>query len=545
MLHFSRWKTFIVWGFALLGVFCAAPNLIPEKDLAKYPQFVQNLRLNLGLDLRGGSHLLLQMDKDLLIEKQIKILRGNVRTALRGKREGSARTGAIRYRDLSAKKDRVEFKPSDPADLEKAYQAARTLIQPLPSTSFGTTPGNNVDVEKTADGRIVVKPSEPAITAKISSSIDSAIEVVRRRVDALGTTEPSIQRQGEDRILLQVPGFDDPEKLKAVVKQAAVLSFHLVVRPANAEEATDGLTEPGTTIYPSKDQYSSHYILEDEPLITGADLANARQEISPQTSRPVVSFRLNSRGGVRFGDVTAANVGRPFAIVLDGEVISAPTIQEAITGGSGQISGNFTVSTADDLAILLRSGSLEAPLTILEERTVNASLGEDSIAAGKLAAIIGLVGVVLFILMAYGTFGLYANIALLINIAMIIGALSLLQATLTLPGIAGIVLTMGMAVDANVLIFERIREELRAGKTAISAIESGYSRALSTILDANITTFLAAIILFWLGSGPVSGFAVTLSIGIITSVFTAFVLTRWLIAWWLRSQRSKTVDMPI
>jgi protein-export membrane protein SecD len=545
MLHFSRWKTFIVWGFALLGVFCAAPNLIPEKDLAKYPQFVQNLRLNLGLDLRGGSHLLLQMDKDLLIEKQIKILRGNVRTVLRGKREGAARTGAIRYRDLSAKKDRVEFKPSDPADLEKAYQAARTLIQPLPSTSFGTTPGNNVDVEKTADGRIVVKPSEPAITAKISSSIDSAIEVVRRRVDALGTTEPSIQRQGEDRILLQVPGFDDPDKLKAVVKQAAVLSFHLVVRPANTEEAADGLTEPGTTIFPSKDQYSSHYILEDEPLITGADLANARQEISPQTSRPVVSFRLNSRGAVRFGDVTAANVGRPFAIVLDGEVISAPTIQEAITGGSGQISGNFTVSTADDLAILLRSGSLEAPLTILEERTVDASLGADSIAAGKLAAIIGLIGVVAFILLAYGTFGLYANIALLINISMIIGALSLLQATLTLPGIAGIVLTMGMAVDANVLIFERIREELRAGKTAISAIESGYSRALSTILDANITTFLAAIILFWLGSGPVSGFAVTLSIGIFTSVFTAFVLTRWLVAWWLRSQSSKTVDMPI
>lgn len=545
MLHFSRWKTFFIWGFALLGVLCAAPNLIPEKDLASYPQFVQNLRLNLGLDLRGGSHLLLKMDKDLLIEKQIKVLRGNVRTVLRGKRDGATRSGAIRYRDLSAKKDRVEFKPSDPADLEKAYQAVRTLIQPLPSTSFGTTPGNNIDVEKTADGRIVVRPTEPAITSKISTSVDSAIEVVRRRVDALGTTEPSIQRQGEARILLQVPGFDDPEKLKAVVKQAAVLSFHLVVRPATAEEATDGLTEPGTTIFPSKDQYSTHYILEDEPLITGADLANARQEISPQTSRPVVSFRLNSRGAVRFGDVTAANVGRPFAIVLDGEVISAPTIQEAITGGSGQISGNFTVSTADDLAILLRSGSLEAPLTILEERTVDASLGADSIAAGKLAAIIGLVGVVAFILLAYGTFGVYANIALLINIAMIIGALSLLQATLTLPGIAGIVLTMGMAVDANVLIFERIREELRAGKTAISAIESGYSRALSTILDANITTFLAAIILFWLGSGPVSGFAVTLSIGIFTSVFTAFVLTRWLVSWWLRSKSSKSVEMPI
>lgn len=545
MLHFSKWKTLIIWGFALLGVLCAAPNLIPEKDLGNYPQFVQKLRLNLGLDLRGGSHLLLKMDKDVLIEKQIKSLRGNVRTALRGKRSGSTRTGAIRYRDLAARKDRVEFKPANPEDLEKAYQAVRTLIQPLPSTSFGTTPGNNIDVEKTEDGRIVVKPTEQAITQRISASIDSAIEVVRRRVDALGTTEPSIQRQGEDRILLQVPGFDDPEKLKAVVKQAAVLSFHLVVRPVSGTEATDGLTEPGTTIYPSKDQYSTHYLLEDEALITGADLANARQEISPQTSRPVVSFRLNSRGAVRFGDVTAANVGRPFAIVLDGEVISAPTIQEAITGGSGQISGNFTVSTADDLAILLRSGSLEAPLAILEERTVNASLGEDSIAAGKLAAIVGLIGVVVFILLAYGTFGVYANIALLINIAMIVGALSLLQATLTLPGIAGIVLTMGMAVDANVLIFERIREELRAGKTAISAIESGYSRALSTILDANITTFLAAIILFWLGSGPVSGFAVTLSIGIFTSVFTAFVLTRWLVSWWLRSKKSKSIEMPI
>lgn len=545
MLHFSKWKTFTIWAIAFIGIFCAAPNLIPEKDLASYPAFMQKLRLNLGLDLRGGSHLLMQMDKNVLIEKQIKILRGNVRNVLRGKKQGDKHVGAIRYRDLSAKKDRVEFKPSDPADLDRAFEAVKTLITPLPTTSFGTVPGNNLDVEKTADGRITIKPTEPAIAQRISTTIDSAIEVVRRRVDELGTTEPSIQRQGDDRILLQVPGYDNPEKLKDVVKQAAVLSFHLVVRPATAQDAADGLTEPGTTIYPSKDQYSSHYILEDEPLITGADLANAQQSFGAQTNRPVVTFRLNSRGAIRFGEVTTDNVGRPFAIVLDNQVISAPTIQEPITGGTGQISGNFTVSSADDLAILLRSGSLEAPLTILEERTVDASLGADSIAAGKLAAMIGLAGVVLFILMAYGQFGVYANVALLINIAMIIGSLSLLQATLTLPGIAGIVLTMGMAVDANVLIFERIREELRAGKTAISAIESGYSRALSTILDANITTFLAAIILFWLGSGPVKGFAVTLSIGIFTSVFTAFVLTRWLIAVWLRSKRSKTVEMPI
>lgn len=535
----------MIWAAALLGIFCALPNLIPEKSLSSYPQFVQNLRLNLGLDLRGGSHLLLQMDKKVLIDKQLKVLRGSVRSVLRGKRDGGKENAAIRYKNLAVKQDRVEFRPSKDGDIEKALARVRTLIQPLPVTSFGTVPGNNIEVVKSDDGRIVVKPTADFISQKISSTIDSAIEVVRRRVDELGTTEPSIQRQGEDRILLQVPGYDNPEKLKAVVKQAAVLSFHLVTRPATAADVAEGIVEPGTSIFPSLDQYSTHYVIEDEPLLTGSDLANAQQSFSAQTNRPVVTFRLNSRGAVRFGDVTSNNVGRPFAIVLDGNIISAPTINEPITGGSGEISGNFTVSSADDLALLLRSGSLEAPLTILEERTVDASLGADSIAAGKLAAMIGLVGVVIFILVAYGQFGIFANIALLINIAMIFGALSLLQATLTLPGIAGIVLTMGMAVDANVLIFERIREELRAGKTAINAIESGYSRALSTILDANVTTFLAAIILFMLGSGPVSGFAVTLSIGILTSVFTAFVLTRWLVSWWLRSQRSKSIEVPI
>ncbi len=545
MLHFSKGKTFFIWGIALLGILCALPNLISEKNLSSYPQFVQQMRLNLGLDLRGGSHLLMQMDKKILIEKQMKALRASVRSVLRGKRDGGAKEGAIRYKNLAVKKDRVEFRPSDPAKMDTALTRAKTLIQTLPPASFGAAPANTLEVTKTDDGRIVLKPTTEFITDKISTSINSAIEVVRRRVDELGTTEPSIQRQGEDRILLQVPGYDDPEKLKALVKKAAVLSFHLVVRPATIQDVSEGILEPGTSIMPSKDQYSSHYIIEDDPLLTGADLANAQQALSNQTRKPVVTFRLNSRGAVRFGEVTTNNVGRPFAIVLDGEIISAPTINEPITGGSGEISGNFTVSSADTLAVLLRSGSLEAPLTILEERTVDASLGADSIAAGKIAAIIGLIGVLIFILIAYGQFGIYANIALLINIAMIFGALSLLQATLTLPGIAGIVLTMGMAVDANVLIFERIREELRAGKSAINAIESGYSRALGTILDANITTFLAAIILFMLGSGPVSGFAVTLSIGIFTSVFTAFVLTRWLISWWLRSQRSKTVEVPI
>ena len=545
MLYFSKWKTGMIWGFALLGILCALPNLIPEKSLSSYPEFVREMRLNLGLDLRGGSHLLLQMDKKELMDKQLKVLRGAVRQVLRGKRDGGTPIPAIRAKALSIKSGGVEFRPFNEADLDKAFERVKTLIEPLPATSFGTTPGNNLDVLKTDDGRIVVKHTEPAIAAKISSTITSAIEVVRRRVDALGTTEPNIQQQGEARILLQVPGIDNPEQLKKIVKQAAVLTFHMVVRPVNAQEAAEGLVEPGTSVFPSKDAYSSHYILEDEPLISGADLANARRDTDFQTKRPVVAFRLNTRGSVRFKDITTNNVGRRFAIVLDGKVVSAPEIIEAIPGGAGQISGNFTNSSAEDLALVLRSGSLEAPLEILQEKTVDASLGADSIAAGKIAAIIGLVGVVAFILIAYGQFGIYANAALLINIAMIMGALSLFQATLTLPGIAGIVLTMGMAVDANVLIFERIREELRSGKTAINAIESGYSRAWSTILDANITTFLAAIILFWLGSGPIRGFAVTLSIGIFTSVFTAFVLTRWLVAWWLRSQRSKSVSVPI
>ena len=545
MLYFSKWKTGMIWGFALLGILCALPNLIPEKSLSSYPEFVREMRLNLGLDLRGGSHLLLQMDKKELMDKQLKVLRGAVRQVLRGKRDGGTPIPAIRAKALSIKSGGVEFRPFNEADLDKAFERVKTLIEPLPATSFGTTPGNNLDVLKTDDGRIVVKHTEPAIAAKISSTITSAIEVVRRRVDALGTTEPNIQQQGEARILLQVPGIANPEQLKKIVKQAAVLTFHMVVRPVNAQEAAEGLVEPGTSVFPSKDAYSSHYILEDEPLISGADLANARRDTDFQTKRPVVAFRLNTRGSVRFKDITTNNVGRRFAIVLDGKVVSAPEIIEAIPGGAGQISGNFTNSSAEDLALVLRSGSLEAPLEILQEKTVDASLGADSIAAGKIAAIIGLVGVVAFILIAYGQFGIYANAALLINIAMIMGALSLFQATLTLPGIAGIVLTMGMAVDANVLIFERIREELRSGKTAINAIESGYSRAWSTILDANITTFLAAIILFWLGSGPIRGFAVTLSIGIFTSVFTAFVLTRWLVAWWLRSQRSKSVSVPI
>ena len=444
------------------------------------------------------------------------------------------------------KQKSVEVRIRDKKDIAAGLEELKTLVQPLQGTIFGGSAGANLEVKQvTPQGLISIAPTVPAVTARLSSAIGAAMEIVRRRVDALGTTEPTIQRQGDKRILVQVPGFDDPQKLKSLLEDPGVLNFQMVDETINPIDAVRNGTPPGSKLYQSTEGPTIAYVLEERVVVSGEDLVDAQPGFDQRTNEPIVTFRFNASGALRFGEVTQENVGQRFAIVLDGKVISAPVIREPIRGGSGQISGNFTVESANNLSILLRSGSLPAPLTIIEERTVGPSLGADSIAAGKLAAIFGLIGVLIFISIAYGQFGLYANVALLINIALIVGVLSLLQATLTLPGIAGIVLTMGMAVDANVLIFERIREELRNGKTVINAIESGYSRALGTILDANITTLIAALVLFWLGSGPVRGFAITLSIGIITSVFTAFTLTRWLVSWWVRSRRSKNIEIPI
>ena len=353
--------------------------------------------------------------------------------------------------------------------------------------------------------------------------------------------EPTIQREGAFRILVQVPGLQDPSRLKEILGKTAKLDFRMVDQSMTAEQAA--ATHPPADSEILDGEGGAKYLIEKRPVVSGGDLVDAQPGFDQRSSEPVVNFRFNSAGARKFAEATQQNVGRPFAIVLDNKVISAPVIREPILGGSGQISGNFTVQSANDLAILLRAGALPAPLTVIEERTVGPGLGQDSINAGEHAAYVGAALVVVFMLVTYGLFGLFANIAVAINVAMIFGVLSMLNATLTLPGIAGIVLTVGIAVDSNVLIYERIREEVRAGRSAINAIDAGFSRALATILDSNITTFIAAAVLFYIGTGPVRGFAVTLGIGILTSLFTAFTLTRLIVAYWVRLYRPRTVPI--
>jgi preprotein translocase subunit SecD len=374
----------------------------------------------------------------------------------------------------------------------------------------------------------------------VRQSVEQSIQIIERRVNELGTVEPLIQRQGTDRILVQVPGLQDPTRLKQLLGKTAKLDFRMVDSGASPEQAVQGRTPPEDDLLYSASLPKTPFLVEKRILVSGGDLTDAQPGFDQRSSEPIVSFRFNTSGARKFAQVTQENVGKPFAIVLDNEVISAPVIREPILGGSGQISGSFTVQSANDLAILLRAGALPAPLTIIEERTVGPGLGADSIAKGKISSYVGALMVIVFMLATYGLFGLFANIAVAINVAMIFGVLSMLNATLTLPGIAGIVLTVGIAVDSNVLIYERIREEVRGGRTPINAIDAGFTQALRTILDSNITTFIAAAVLFYIGTGPVRGFAVTLGIGIITTVFTAFTVTRLIVAtwvWWWRPQR--------
>jgi preprotein translocase subunit SecD len=382
------------------------------------------------------------------------------------------------------------------------------------------------------------------MTERIRQSVEQSIQIIERRVNELGTVEPSIARQGIDRVLVQVPGLQDPSRLKELLGKTAKLTFRLVDQTVTAEQAQQGRVPPESEMLPgTKSEGRTPYVIEKRVMVSGEDLTDAQPGFDQRTSEPIVSFKFNTNGARRFAQATQANVGKPFAIVLDNEVISAPVIREPILGGSGQISGGFTVEQANDLSILLRAGALPAPLTIIEERTVGPGLGQDSIDKGKRAAYVGSLLVVAFMFATYGLFGLFANIAVAINVAMIFGILSLLNATLTLPGIAGIVLTVGIAVDSNVLIYERIREEVRAGRTPITAIDAGFTRALATILDSNITTFIAAAVLFYIGTGPVRGFAVTLGIGILTTVFTAFTLTRLIVSLWVRWQRPQYVPI--
>ncbi len=516
MVYFSKWKIILVLAVVALGFVFATPNVMEKSTAESIPTWLPHKQVNLGLDLQGGSHLLLEVETDVVIKEQLESIVDGVRASLRRDR--------IRYTGLGVRGLGIGVTVRDPADLEKAVQLIRDI-------------DNGIEVD-TQGNRIILNLSDDAITERRNNALAQSIEIVRRRVDETGTREPTIQRQGDSRILLQLPGVEDPERVKRLLGRTAKMTFHLLCENQGSGQ---GRVPPGCMELPDADaanpQSSGTYLVRRRVAVSGDRLVDAQASFSAQTNEPVVTFRFDTLGGKRFGDITRDNVGRPFAIVLDDKVISAPVIREPILGGNGQISGNFTVTEANDLALLLRAGALPAPLNILEERTVGPGLGADSIAAGKVASIIGLIAVIVFMILVYGLFGVFANVALAVNMILILAALSLFQATLTLPGIAGIVLTIGMAVDANVLIFERIKEEVRAGRTPISAIDAGYGRAITTIIDANLTTLIAALILFSFGSGPIKGFAVTLSIGIVTSMFTAIMLTRLLIVTWLRRRR--------
>lgn len=532
MLYFSRWKAAATILTALVICLCAVPNFVSPDVVATWPKWAQR-HLVLGLDLQGGSHILLEVDSNAVRKEKLETTRDDVRRVLRDARIG--------YTGLAIRGNSVEVRVREDANAGQALTKLRELSVPLGGI-LGGSGQRNLDI--TSEGNLVrLTVTDAAMLERIRQSVEQSIQIIERRVNELGTVEPLIQRQGADRILVQVPGLQDPSRLKELLGKTAKLDFRMVDSNTPVEQALQGRVPPEDDLLYSASSPKTPYLIEKRVLVSGGDLTDAQPGFDQRTSEPIVSFRFNTSGARKFAQATQENVGRPFAIVLDNEVISAPVIREPILGGSGQISGSFTVQSANDLAILLRAGALPAPLTIIEERTVGPGLGADSIAKGKMSSYVGAGLVVLFMLVTYGLFGLFANIAVAINVAMIFGVLSLLNATLTLPGIAGIVLTVGIAVDSNVLIYERIREEVRLGRSPINAIDAGFSRALATILDSNITTFIAAAVLFYIGTGPVRGFAVTLGIGIITTVFTAFTVTRLIVATWVRWRRPQRVPI--
>ncbi len=553
MLNISFPKLVMIWLTVIVGLTFAMPNgfysrvethndamaIIDtgitnaelEADAAEWPSFLPSSLVNLGLDLRGGAHLLVEVQVEDVHASFLEGFWPSVRDALAAERDT---VGFVTREDSPPTELRVRISQAEGAT--RAFEIARGLASPV--ASFTGAASTNIDVR--INGPILtITLSEAEQAAMDERTIMQTLEIIRRRIDEVGTREPTIQRQGSERILVQVPGVGSANEIIELLGTTAQLTFNPVVSPTTDPDATPGT---GNIILPSLDTPGQFYIVQRRPVVTGEDLENAQLDFD-QNGRPAVAFRFNTSAAREFGDYTLENIGNPFAIVLDNEVISAPTIQSHIPGGSGIITGNFTVEEATNLAVLLRAGALPAELTFLEERTVGAELGEDSIAAGQIACIVAGIAILVYMVLSYGLFGLFANIALVINVGLIFGLLSIVGATLTLPGIAGIVLTIGMAVDANVIVFERIREELKTAKGPARAIELGYEKALSSIIDANITTFITAVILFTMGSGPVSGFAVTLGFGIITSVFTAIFVTRSLIVIWFSRTRPKTIEV--
>ncbi|MGF1630985.1 MAG: protein translocase subunit SecD [Kiloniellaceae bacterium] len=524
MVHLPRWQIILIALVVLAGVIYASPNLLLSRDqatqMADEGSILPHQQINLGLDLRGGVYLLAGVDLGFAFDKDRQNLEDGVRGALGQAGLADSEVGIVG--------DAVEVTLADAADLGEA----RSRIN-----AFDT----GITIESLGDNRLRVSFTDAALSDRANAILAQSIEVMRRRIDETGTREAAIQRHGDDRIIIQVPGFDDPRRLKDLLGEPAVMSFRFVnetispgdrippsfeILPAAASELRPGLPQS--------------YVVSKRVMVDGDHLTNAQPSFD-QDGRPAVSFSFDTLGAKQFGDATRDNVGRIFAIILDNKVISAPRIQSAITGGNGIITGSFSVQETQDLALLLRAGALPAPVEYLEERTVGPGLGADSILAGEIASVLGLVMVVVFMVAAYGLFGVMASVALMINLILLVAALSVLQATLTLPGIAGIVLTIGMAVDANVLIFERIREESRNGRGPVTAVDAGYRRALTTIIDSNLTTLIAALLLFHFGSGPIKGFAVTLSLGLVTSMFSAIMVTRLIVAVWLRRRRPQAL----
>ena len=555
-LETPLWKRLVVWAVVLVGLVLAAPNLFysrvethndaaaaiakaeklggvatPEQTaaLSVWPSWAPSALVNLGLDLRGGAHLLAEVKLADVYKQRMDAFWPDARDALKEVRDA---TGPVKRKPAPDGTLRITLTNPD------GMQAALAKLQGLTANVVSLTGAGQKDMDIVVDGNdIVITLSEAEKAATDTRTMQQSLEIIRRRVDAAGTREPSIQRQGADRILIEVPGIGSAEELKAIIGTTAKLTFNTVVGQGSDKTANPGI---GNLVLPAADRQGLYYTVEEAPVVTGDDLVDAQPSFD-QNGRPAVSFRFDTSGARKFGEYTGAHVGEPFAIVLDKQVISAPTIQSAITGGSGIITGNFTVEGSTNLAVLLRAGALPAEMTFLEERTVGPELGQDSIDAGKVAAIAGMVLVGLFMLASYGIFGFFADITLVLSMGIIFGILSMIGGTLTLPGIAGLVLTIGTAVDANVLVYERIREELRHAKTAARAIELGYERATSAIVDANVTTLITSIVLYFFGAGPVRGFAVALFIGIVTSVFTALFVTRLIIEIWFNWRKPKTL----
>jgi len=530
MMFFAKWKQAAILAVCLLGVLFSVPNLLPR---AAFPDWAPVRQIALGLDLRGGSYLLLEVDTSVLLRER---LEGIVEGARRQLAQNNPRIG---YTGLAAQPDqrRVVLRITDANQREAALRVVRDLANPT-ATAPGQVP--EVEVALSPDGLLSATVTEAGLRAKATSAVEQSIEIVRRRIDETGVVEALIARQGQNRILVQLPGVEDPGRIKDLLGRTARMTFHLLDEAASPQP---GAAPPPGLMFLDGERPGERFAVRRRVEVDGANLTDARAGQDSRTGEWVVNFAFDGVGTRRFAEVTRGNVGRPFAIVLDDKVITAPNIREAITGGRGQISGSFTVRSANDLAVLLRAGALPAPLTVVEERTVGPELGADAIRAGTVALAVGTLFVFVYMGFAYGLFGWFANIALAVNIILLVACLSLLEATLTLPGIAGIVLTLGTALDANILINERIREEVKNGRSPINALEAGYTRASGTILDSNLTNLIAMACLYGFGSGPVKGFAVTVAIGTVVQMWTATVLTRLLVVWWYRARRPK--ELPV